>query len=353
MTGLACIDSETPEAAGAQGREHPELWALRLLLEASGTALDETLLFGLCGGAGFAFDPAAPSSLTGWDPAQSALATGASHLAMLGALQETARGARAAEQLDAVIAGGASAVVWLDRAALMASAGPASGAAPTADRTANHAPAGGAGLAVVEGAEGELLRVRTRSAAGSSIAVTRDQLAAARGAVPALRHRLLTTCPGEVDLGRAVRGGLAMTAVGGARAKKRDHGPAGIAALAAQVGGGGRKDWARRYATDQQLAAALAALAGAIAREGGLHRGAQAAYERRAAALLAIDQLLAVATDHDRLAAAWQAAARLACEASQSTAPRGALPELAAQLADLAAAEASALERLRATLRAT
>ncbi|MFT4035164.1 MAG: DUF4872 domain-containing protein [Patulibacter sp.] len=210
--------------------------------------------------------------------------------------------------------------------------------------------------------ERRLRRRRGRDRRGSG--VLHAVAGARRGDVPArraprwrpagVRHRqlLLVVDTPQTPIAQAVRGGLAMTAVGGARAKRRERGPAGVAAFAGRVGDRGRKGWLRRFGGDGELAAALIALADVIEHEDRLRRGAQAAYERRAAELLGIASLADVAEHHDALAVSWREVAGQAREAAAAGDPAAQLPALAARIEALAGAEGDALELLRTTLRA-
>lgn len=341
MLDADCVPAEAADNAANQDvSSPPPWWPLQELLHGAGIDVDAVLLPGLCGGAGFVAGrgalPDESSWLTGWDPEQSSLETGAAHLGLVASLHETNRAGRAAERLEALLSEGLRVAVWLDRSAL---------AAPGLQ---------GAGVAIVERERDQLTALLAPSV---SRCVTPDQLAEARGAIRTQRHRLLAMEPGEIDLPRAVRGGLAMTAVGGLGRKQRDHGPSGVAQLASRVGGTGRSDWARRFAAPGELAAALHALITAIEREDGLWRAAQAAYERRASELLGIPGLQGVADAHDALAQRWRA---VAASARASTANGGgdgrvdgdALAQLARQLAEIADEESAALELLRAALRA-
>lgn len=343
MLDAECSPAEAIEIPANRGLQPPApWWPLQELLGGAGVEVDPALLPGLCGGAGFVAgrgaQPGEATWLTGWDPEQSSLETGAAHLGLVASLQETNRAGRAAERLQELLARGLRVAVWLDRSAL-------DGAAP---------PLQGAGVAIVA-AQGDQLTARL--APGVDLVITAEQLAEARGAIRTQRHRLLAIEPGEIDLPRAVRGGLAMTAVGGLGRKQRDHGPSGAQQLASRVGGTGRGDWARRFASPRELAKALHALAAAIEREDGLWRAAQAIYERRAAELLGIAALDHAAGAHDALAVQWR---RLAASVREAAVAGGAddrssaavLPDLARQLVTIAEAESAALELLRAALRA-
>lgn len=341
MLDAECSPAEPQEVPANDGSlRPPPWWPLQQLLQGAGVEVAPALLPGLCGGAGFVAgrgaQPREPSWLTGWDPDQSSLETGAAHLGLVASLHETNRPGRAAERLQALLAQGLRVAAWLDRGALS-----------VRSQT-------GAGVAIIEG-EGDQL---TASLAPSvSVCVTAEQLAEARSAIRTQRHRLLAIEPGEIDLPSAVRGGLAMTAVGGLGRKQRDHGPAGVHQLASRIGGAGRGDWARRFAAPADLVEALLGLASAIEREDGLWRAAQADYERRAAELLDIAALQRVAEAHDDLAGQWLRFAARAREAAVADRADGrassdALPDLARELTTIAKAESAALELLRVTLRA-
>ncbi|MFT4035163.1 MAG: hypothetical protein QM679_06275 [Patulibacter sp.] len=56
--------------------------------------------------------------ISGWDPQQTDLATGASHLGALRAVSETERSGRAATELATALAEPGRVIAWVDRATL-------------------------------------------------------------------------------------------------------------------------------------------------------------------------------------------------------------------------------------------
>lgn len=320
----------------------PDLWALRVVLREAGLELSEPLLFGLAGGAGFVADagaaPGRSAFLTGWDPAQSSLPTAASHLGVVAALQETARAGRAAEQLEALLAERTPVIVWVDRAVLLSDDAPPGVTLPT-----------GVGAAVVTPTSAA--RYSVALAGHLCVFATAEQLAEARHGA-GMANRLLAVRGGEIDLPRAVRGGLAMTALGGARHKKRAHGPSGVAELAGRIVDTGRRGWQRRFGADGELAGALEAFAAAVESQDGLWRDAQAAYLTLAGDLLQLPAISQLAEPYARLAADWRAVAAQARAAAQAGEPAADLAALGAAVSAIAAREAATLEQLRATLRA-
>lgn len=340
MADGACV--ELPEAGSpvVAGAFASAQWVFSELLTRAEIEVDAALLFGLCGGAGLLESGSAQPPMTGWDPTQTSLQTGAAHLKITGITAETARAARAAEQLDGALTRDGSAIVWVDAATLRGT-----GVPPDGERCVPQAGT----IAVVVQADGDGQHYAVQPAPNSVSLVDAKRLSEARSAAKRERNRLLTVRATEIDLARSVRGGLAMTAVGGTRAKKRDHGPSAADELAGQIASPGRSGWRRQFPDDQELIGQLEAFANQVEQEGGLYRDAQAAFEHLAAALLEIDALTEVAGRHALLASGWRAAAKQA--RALATKGSGELTPLAESITALAEDERETLELLRATLR--
>ena len=228
----------------------------------------------------------------------------ASRLGLELAIQETGGAQRARAQLDAALANGQPAVLWVDRATLPYMYMP------------DHQCGWFGFVVAVYGIDAQTDTVNLDDRALMPVSVDTATLAAARARIPSYKHRMLTVNgAGEVDLPRAVRAGLVDCA-------EHLHAPSQSFSLPAirkwaksMTDGKNAKGWPVVFADRHGLYGTLRALYESVVAGGpggGSLRDLYAEFLQEAAPLVQLPGLLDVAKEYKWLGIRWSNLAELA-----------------------------------------
>jgi hypothetical protein len=276
----------------------------------TGEPYSEALLLGVSGGVTFGYftfhyegyDPQCNILMRNtFDPLDTLLA----RLGVVQKRQQTASAERAAAVLQDTLAGGEPAIVWADRWSLPYNA------------LTHDERMWGAFPLVVYGYEVDADVVHIADRAAVPLTVTTAELAAARGRIKKIRHRLLTLdAPRPEKLATAVRQGLADTVrlftEKPPKGSANNFGLSGLAYWAKMLREPkGRKSWARLFPAGPALYAGLTsayefALLFGKGTAGDAERGLYADFLDEAALLLEQPALRETAVRYRHAAAAWR-----------------------------------------------